>query len=185
MRSYHLCSRSMGVLASLRLVRESPALSSWFDPSQRPIGGEMAERSEVIRARTEAYLRALGVEDVEQRARWLVRVMVSLLVFPGHDEADERAMLEEFVLPTLMPVGQPLQQASGLFDHHSVESKLQQFIHRKLSPAIFECNDDTVDPWLRPPESLQGRIECLFALVLIGQHSIPTYDVHACIFACP
>jgi AcrR family transcriptional regulator len=92
-----------GVLASLRRVRESPALSSWFAPSQRPIGGEMAERSDVIRVRTEAYLAALGVDDVEQRARWLVRIMVSLLVFPGHDEADERALLEAFVLPTVMP----------------------------------------------------------------------------------
>jgi AcrR family transcriptional regulator len=91
----------VGILASLRQVRQSPALSAWFAPDQRPIGGEMAERSEVIKARTEAYLTALGVDDVEKRARWLVRVMVSLLVFPGHDEADERAMLEEFVLPTL------------------------------------------------------------------------------------
>ncbi len=29
--------------------------------------------------------------------------MISLLVFPGHDEADERAMLEEFVLPLVAP----------------------------------------------------------------------------------
>jgi AcrR family transcriptional regulator len=92
-----------GIVASLRQVRESPALSSWFAPTRRPIGGEMAERSEVIKARTEAYLAALGVEGVERRARWLLRVMVSLLVFPGHDEAEERAMLEEFVLPTVMP----------------------------------------------------------------------------------
>lgn len=96
-----------GVVASLRQVRESPALSSWFAPTQRPIGGEMAERSEVIKARTEAYLAALGVEHAEKRARWLVRIMVSLLVFPGRDEADERAMLEEFVLPTVMPVLAP------------------------------------------------------------------------------
>jgi AcrR family transcriptional regulator len=95
-----------GVLASLRRVRESPALSSWFAPTQCPIGGEMAERSDVIRTRTEAYLASLGVDDVERRARWLVRVMVSLLVFPGRDEADERAMLEDFVLPTVMPAAQ-------------------------------------------------------------------------------
>ena len=25
--------------------------------------------------------------------------MMSLLIFPGHDEADERAMIEEFVVP--------------------------------------------------------------------------------------
>lgn len=93
-----------GILASLQRVRESPALSSWFAPDRRPIGGDMAERSEVIQARAEAYLHTLGLgdaDDVKRRARWLVRVMVSLLVFPGRDEADERAMLEEFVLPTL------------------------------------------------------------------------------------
>lgn len=90
------------VLAALRRVRESPALSSWFAPAQRPIGGEMADRSEVIGGLTEAYLTALGVDDVERRARWLVRIMVSLLVFPGRDEADERTMLEDFVLPTLV-----------------------------------------------------------------------------------
>lgn len=90
-----------GILSALCRVRESPALSAWFAPNKRPLGGEMAERSEVIQARTEAYLAALGVGDAERRARWLVRIMVSLLVFPGRDEADERAMLTEFVLPTL------------------------------------------------------------------------------------
>jgi AcrR family transcriptional regulator len=95
-----------GVVASLRSVRESPALSSWFAATQRPIGGEMAERSDVIKARTEAFLRSLGIDDVEQRARWLVRVMTSLLLFPGHDDADERAMLEEFVLPLVAPAAQ-------------------------------------------------------------------------------
>ncbi|TPG36046.1 TetR/AcrR family transcriptional regulator [Mycolicibacterium hodleri] len=90
------------VMASLHAVRESPSLSSWFTPTKRPIGGEMAERSEIIGALTEAYLRALGVDDVERRARWVVRILVSLLVFPGRDDADERAMLEEFVSPVVM-----------------------------------------------------------------------------------
>ena len=93
-----------GVLAALHSVRERPALSSWFASSARPIGGEMAERSEVIRALTEGFLASLGVDRVEQRARWLVRVMISLLVFPGDDDADERAMLETFVLPTVLPM---------------------------------------------------------------------------------
>ena len=95
-----------GITASLRNVRQSPALSSWFATTQRPIGGEMAEQSEVIKALTSAFLISLGRDDpgvVERRARWLVRVMTSLLVFPGHDEADERAMIEEFVLPIVVP----------------------------------------------------------------------------------
>ena len=101
-----------GVLASLRRVRESPALSSWFASDKHPLGGDMADRSELIQARSMAFLRSLGVDDAERRARWLVRVIVSLLVFPGHDEADERAMLEEFVVPTVLPTERPSRRGS-------------------------------------------------------------------------
>ena len=101
-----------GMMASLRNVRESPALASWLTKSQRPIGAEMAEQSEVIKALTEAFVISLAPEEaevVEHRARWLVRVMTSLLLFPGHDEADERAMLEEFVVPIMVPAPQATQ----------------------------------------------------------------------------
>jgi AcrR family transcriptional regulator len=95
-----------GMLASLRNVRKSPALASWFSTTQRPIGAEMAEESEVIKALTEAFVISLGPDDPElvaHRARWLVRVMTSLMLFPGHDDADERSMLEEFVVPIVLP----------------------------------------------------------------------------------
>ena len=95
-----------GMMASMRNVRESPALASWFATTQRPIGAEMAEQSEVIRALTEAFVISLAPDDpdvVAHRARWLVRVMTSLFLFPGRDEADERAMLEEFVVPMVIP----------------------------------------------------------------------------------
>ena len=94
-----------GVTTALRMVRSSPALASWFAATQPPIGGEMAEQSEVIKALTAAFLNSLGPDDpavVERRARWLVRVITSLLVFPGTDEADETQMLQEFVLPILV-----------------------------------------------------------------------------------
>ena len=95
-----------GMLSSLRNVRESPALASWFATTQRPIGGEMAEQSQVIKALTEAFVISLGPDEpdlVEHRARWLVRVMTSLFLFPGLGEDDERAMLEEFVVPMVIP----------------------------------------------------------------------------------
>jgi len=101
-----------GMLASLRNVRESPALASWFATTQRPIGAEMAEQSEVIKALTEAFVVSLGPYDpelVSHRARWLVRVMTSLFLFPGHNDADERVMLEDFVVPIVLPSRQATQ----------------------------------------------------------------------------
>ncbi|WP_407689397.1 TetR/AcrR family transcriptional regulator, partial [Mycobacterium sp. HUMS_1102779] len=94
------------VAAALRMVRDSPALAAWFATSRPPIGGEFAGRSEVITASAAAFLDSLGPEDpaaVQRRARWLVRVLTSLLMVPGRDEADERAMIEEFVVPIVTP----------------------------------------------------------------------------------
>ncbi|MBV8787081.1 MAG: TetR/AcrR family transcriptional regulator [Mycobacterium sp.] len=95
------------IIATLEMVRSSPALASWFAVTRPPIAGELAEQSDVITAMAAAFVNSLGAEDpavVERRARWVVRVITSLLMFPGHDEADERAMLEEFVVPIVTPV---------------------------------------------------------------------------------
>ncbi len=76
----------------------------------------MAEHSEVIRALVEGFVRFARrrgngepTAQVGRRARWLVRVMVSLLVFPGGDEADERTMLAEFVAPLVIPGQLPVE----------------------------------------------------------------------------
>ncbi|CAN7564373.1 TetR/AcrR family transcriptional regulator [Mycolicibacterium frederiksbergense] len=99
-----------GALTALQRVRETPSLASWFASTARPIGGEMGERSEVIRVLTEAFLASMGEQEaVELRARWLVRVLISLLQFPGRDEADERMMLETFVVPLVAAAPQAAQ----------------------------------------------------------------------------
>lgn len=72
----------------------------------------MAEESGVIKALTEACVISLGPDEAElvaHRSRWLVRVMASLMLFPGHDENAERAMLEEFVVPIVLPRSQATQ----------------------------------------------------------------------------
>jgi len=95
------------ITAALRMVRDNPALASWFAITRPPIGGEVAGQSEVITALAAAFVNSLGPEDavvVERRARWVVRVLTSLLMYPGQDEADERAMIEEFVVPIVTPV---------------------------------------------------------------------------------
>ncbi|ORW02438.1 TetR/AcrR family transcriptional regulator [Mycobacterium kyorinense] len=99
-----------GITRSVAMVRENPALASWFATTQPPIGGEMAEYSDVINALVGGFVASLGVDDpaaVDRRARWLVRVITSLLIFPGRDEADELAMVEEFVAPIVVPARLP------------------------------------------------------------------------------
>jgi AcrR family transcriptional regulator len=98
-----------GILTALRLVRESPALSAWFATTSGPLGAELAERSDVITALAAAFVTSLGDDhpaNVAGRGRWLVRAITSLLIFPGRDEADERAMLTEFVAPVVVPADQ-------------------------------------------------------------------------------
>lgn len=96
----------VSITTTLRMVRDNPALAAWFTTTRPPIGGEMAGRSEVIAALAAAFLNSLGPDDpttVERRARWVVRMLTSLLMFPGRDEADERAMIAEFVVPIVTP----------------------------------------------------------------------------------
>ncbi|OBH39852.1 TetR/AcrR family transcriptional regulator [Mycobacterium mantenii] len=96
------------ILVTLEMVRDSPALASWFATTRPPVGGELAGQSEVIAALAVAFLHSLGADDpavVERRARWTVRVIVSLLTYPGRDEDEERAMIEEFVVPIVTPAG--------------------------------------------------------------------------------
>jgi AcrR family transcriptional regulator len=98
------------ITVTLRMVRDSPALASWFATTRPPVGGELAGQSDVIATLAAAFLHSLGPDNpavVERRARWAVRVIISLLMFPGHDDADERAMIEEFVVPIVTPVPAP------------------------------------------------------------------------------
>jgi hypothetical protein len=46
----------------------------------------------------------LDTEYPKCQSHSAVRVIISLLMFPGRDEAEERAMIEEFVVPAVVPV---------------------------------------------------------------------------------
>jgi AcrR family transcriptional regulator len=89
---------------ALKLVRETPALAAWF--TRTAMGAEAAERSDVVQAMTAGFLLSVDTHDpaaAGRRARWLVRALTSLLTVPGRDADDERAMLEEFVVPLMWP----------------------------------------------------------------------------------
>jgi AcrR family transcriptional regulator len=84
------------VLAAVRHVREAPELLAWFGAADAGTTAGLAQSSEVIEA--------LGLAAVgdEAAARWLVRVIVSLLIVPGRDDAEEREIVARFVMPGLV-----------------------------------------------------------------------------------
>ncbi|QTJ68380.1 TetR/AcrR family transcriptional regulator [Rhodococcus sp. ZPP] len=91
------------MLTAIRLVRRDPTLAAWFQLGDSGLAAQIAHSSEVIESLGAAFLGQAGVggEETSRRARWLVRVIVSLLTVPGVDDDDERAMIEQFVAPVI------------------------------------------------------------------------------------
>ncbi|MCW2765820.1 MAG: putative transcriptional regulator [Nocardioides sp.] len=84
------------VLSAVRRVRETPTLAAWFRTGDAVMTAELAQSSPVIEAL------GLTVVDDPGAARWLVRIIVSLLTVPGRDEQDERELVERYVVPALI-----------------------------------------------------------------------------------
>ena len=74
---------------------ETPSLAAWFAGGDAAATAELAQGSPVIAAL------GLSVVGDQLAARWVVRVIVSLLIVPGRDAAEERAIVERFVVPSL------------------------------------------------------------------------------------
>ena len=90
------------VLAAVDGVRADPTLAAWFASEAAGAALGAAAASPVIEALTAAFLGDTDDDDVRARARWVVRVTVSLLAMPGRDRAEERALLERFLVPVIL-----------------------------------------------------------------------------------
>lgn len=81
------------VLSALRHVRGAPLLTAWLAGDGTAVTADLAASSEVL------HTLGLGLVDDPLAARWLMRVVVTLLLMPGRDEAEERELLERYVAP--------------------------------------------------------------------------------------
>jgi AcrR family transcriptional regulator len=92
------------IIRSLDEVRSDPGMSAWFAAGESGFAARMSRGSEVVESLAEAFVLRLlipGDRDPSSRlrARWLVRVIVSLLQVPGESEAEERELIARFALP--------------------------------------------------------------------------------------
>lgn len=95
------------VTGTLTAVRSDPVLRAWFSGGDSTIATELAHESEVISAIGAAFLSRDGSDldrDLLLRARWTVRVVVSLLASPEPDPGDERALVARFLAPVVLEV---------------------------------------------------------------------------------
>lgn len=95
------------VLAGIASVRSDAAMSEWFEPENMAVPIKVSQNSELLRTMSAGLLAELGPDrlsqqELEQRAEWLLRSIISLLAMPGRDAASERAMVESFLVPVLL-----------------------------------------------------------------------------------
>ena len=84
------------ITVALREIRSDPVASQVFAPG-RPGNASLLADSGML-ARFAAESAGLNPEDTSA-SQWINRVTLSLLFWPGHDEAAETRMLRSFVSP--------------------------------------------------------------------------------------
>ncbi|MGV9668080.1 TetR/AcrR family transcriptional regulator [Nocardia niigatensis] len=91
------------MLGAIQAVRADPMLIAWFRPGESGAAGRISQDSDVIESIAAGLFTPTALTDPERSrlARWLTRIIVSFLAAPGRDAAEERAMLEEFVVPVV------------------------------------------------------------------------------------
>jgi len=97
----------VGVESAVREVRRRPGTLAWFEPGISGTAARMSRSSEAIETISTAFVRQLlgskgRSADRRVRARWLLRIIVSLLSNPAESEAEERTIIERFVAPGLL-----------------------------------------------------------------------------------
>ena len=84
-------------MAALRGVRSDPVLAAWFRPDDVGETLALALDPEVL-----VDLGAALSGDADA-AGWTVRTIVSLLANPAGDDATERRLIDEFLVPVVLP----------------------------------------------------------------------------------
>ncbi len=89
------------VLRSVRRVRSEPHLAAWFTAEDMSVATEMSQSEEVL-ASVGALFAQGGADDARLAARWVIRVIISLLSVPGEDDREEQEMVSRFVAPMVL-----------------------------------------------------------------------------------
>ena len=95
------------IVRSVQKVRQNPAMSAWFEPGESGMTARMSRGSEVIDSLAGAFVSKLldhseVAPQLDLRASFVVRVVISLLSMPAESEEEERELIERFVVPAVL-----------------------------------------------------------------------------------
>jgi AcrR family transcriptional regulator len=95
------------ILGGIAEVRADPLLAVWFEPQNLAVPLALSQSSELLQSMSVGLIdqndpHQVDRVDVDRRAEWLLRSIVSLLAMPGRDAETERAMVESFIVPVLI-----------------------------------------------------------------------------------
>ena len=95
------------ILAGIAEVRADPLLAVWFEPQNMAVPMAVSQSPGLLQSMSAGLIdqddaSLLDRRDVERRAGWLLRSIVSILAQPGADAEAERFMVEHFVVPVLL-----------------------------------------------------------------------------------
>ena len=93
------------ILTSVEGVRADPVMHSWFSPEAAGLAGAMGAESALVNQSAVEMLAgqtSSSEAEVALQARFIVRIVISLLTTPGADAAEERQIVERFVTPVIV-----------------------------------------------------------------------------------
>lgn len=92
------------ILGGVAATRADPHLAAWFEPENLAVPLALAHESTLLQTMTIATVKGLSAglsdEQVQRAVRWLLQCIAMLLVFPSGDPAEERAIVETFIVPS-------------------------------------------------------------------------------------
>lgn len=93
------------ILTSVEAVRADPVMYSWFSPEAAGLAGAMGTESVHVNQTAVEMLAgetSSSEAEVALQARFIVRIVISLLTTPGADADEEREIVERFVTPAIV-----------------------------------------------------------------------------------
>lgn len=94
---------TQAILAAVAGVRGNPVLRTWFVPESAALTGAIGTSSELVNRIAVAFIHGdTDGSDLTLQGRFMVRIILSLLMTPGADAAEERELVRRFVTPAVL-----------------------------------------------------------------------------------